>query len=123
MLEMADRISANHHNDDFTNYISSLQWNHTFSDLTIVCANGKIQSHCAIVGCMSPFLADVLSSVEEPSLFMPNTSVQEMNSLLSLLYSGCANVTNRWVEFLLIRAPDSHRCSNSSGHCCKSVIT
>ena len=82
--------------DDFFQYISDLQWTQSFSDLTIQCADGKIKTHCIILGCLSPFLKKLFiensSNGEEAYLCLPDITVEDMKSLLSLLYTGTANV-------------------------------
>lgn len=82
--------------DDFIQYISDLPWSHEFSDLIIHCSDGKIKAHCAIICCMSPILRRILMQNiienEESYLHLPDIPMNDVKSLLSLLYTGNANV-------------------------------
>lgn len=95
------KLNLPNHAEEMLDYIANLQWNGKFSDLTIHCSNGKLKSHCAILSAMSPFLQNVLKSVPDPELFLPQVPLEDVKSLLCLLYSGSANMYKKNVSELI----------------------
>ena len=91
-----NKLKLINHAEEVTEYLTNLQWNHKFSDITVHCSNGKkIKSHCAILSCMSSFLKKLLSSLEEPVLLLPDVRLHHFKGLLCLLYTGVSNVFKR----------------------------
>lgn len=84
--------------DDLVDYVSRLQWSDTFSDIVIHCQDGQIKSHCVVLCRMSPFLQRLLSGIDEPQLHLPDVPLDDMKILLSLLYTGVANVYKGYIS-------------------------
>ena len=60
-----------------------------------------MRSHRIMVCATSPMLKSILSGLdydEDPSLIVPDATVTQVASLLSLIYSGEANLYQRFVK-------------------------
>ena len=79
------------HAEDLTDFITGLVFNSKLSDLTIHCYNGKVKCH-KVIFAMSPFLKELLSQEDDSNLFMHEIPIRDMKGLLSLLYTGSANI-------------------------------
>ena len=112
----ATRLVLADHAEAFMREFQDLQWTETFSDLAIhvspnaatnsihckshhffQCRDGVVRSHRIIASASSPMLRHVLSNSgdDDPCLVLPDVTVTQMASLLSLVYHGEANLYQR----------------------------
>ena len=96
-METLFNLTQVSHAEEITEYVSSLVYNSKLSDLTIHCFNGKVKCHKVILGGMSPFLRYLFSQEDDVDLFMHEVSIENMKGLLSLLYTGNANLYKKYV--------------------------
>jgi len=101
MMEEKEAILSTSQDNELTAYISSIQWSHLHSDLTIQCFNGKINSHCSILSTTTPFLKEILLEMDEPFLVLPDVSLQTMKTLLTLLHNGTVNVPKTGIQSMI----------------------
>ena len=83
------------HTNEFTDYISGLVFSSRFSDVIIHCKNNqRVKCHRVILAGVSPFLKEILSTQEEDvvEIILPEIPIEDVKGLLSLLYTGKANI-------------------------------
>jgi len=84
--------------NDFEANISSafrnLKEEKDFSDVTLVCADQQVEAHKVILAASSPFFKRVLKKVQHshPLIFLKGVKFSDLESVLSFVYNGEANV-------------------------------
>ena len=74
----------------------------SFTDLTFVCLDGSVSAHKAVIGPLSLFLLPLLSSTNSHiSIILPSYGVEDVNSLLRILYTGEAKCSLARADKLL----------------------
>ena len=82
------------------NYIVSIaklcKENGLFTDVTILCDDGKLLAHKIVLAAVSPFLCHVLdeetSSTGQTTIVMPEVRREIVQQLLDFLYTGIMKV-------------------------------
>lgn len=74
----------------------------SFSDLRLVCSNGAIIAHRAVLGPASPLLLSFFSSDDQlPTVMIPDYGVEDIKCLLNILYTGEATCSKFQADQLL----------------------
>ena len=74
----------------------------SFSDLTFKCLDGSVAAHRAVFGPLSPMLLTLLSSSDEhPLILLPDFDEEDVQFLLSILYTGKATCSRYRAEKLI----------------------
>ena len=107
--------------------------NGLFTDVTILCDDGKLLAHKIVLAAVSPFLRHVLdvetSNTGQTTIVMPEVRKEIVQQLLDFLYTGIMKVSclvARVLLHLYIISPSSCRprpLGNSSSWFCCSRLT
>ena len=85
--------TTSNHFQDIANFVSGMVFSSKLSDVTIYCQNGKVKSHKLVLG-MSSFLKEIFLEEDQVDVILPEVPVEDVKGLLSLIYTGCANIVH-----------------------------
>ena len=76
--------------------------NGLFTDVTIMCDDGKLKAHRIVLAAVSPFLCSVLEGETigggQTTIVVPEVRKEIVHQLLDFLYTGVMKVTHRFVN-------------------------
>ncbi|XP_047740995.1 zinc finger and BTB domain-containing protein 24 [Hyalella azteca] len=103
------------HSSTFTAMLSELHDRAAFSDLTIICDDGQVNAHKAVLSLCSPYLSKLLSditasststttgtnSLHSTTLILPEIPVRDITYLVSFIYCGQVDVPQTHISSFL----------------------
>ena len=96
-MATGDRVvTFNGHHSYIVSIAKLCQTNGLFTDVTILCDDGKLLAHKIVLAAVSPFLCHVLDSVDtntnQTTIVMPDVRREIVQQLLDFLYTGVMKV-------------------------------
>ena len=85
--------TPSNHFQDIADFVAGMVFSSKLSDVTIYCENGKVKSHKLVLG-MSSFLKELFLEEDQVDVLLPDVPVEDVKGLLSLIYTGCANIVH-----------------------------
>ena len=99
-MATGDRVvTFNGHHSYIVSIAKLCQTNGLFTDVTILCDDGKLLAHKIVLAAVSPFLCHVLDTVDtstgnngQTTIVMPDVRREIVQQLLDFLYTGVMKV-------------------------------
>ena len=89
-------INWDDHSKSFINQLSNDAEQDVLKDVTLACAEGKcIRAHRLILSIYSEYFQEFLSkcTTSEPTILLPDIELQDLETLVSFMYTGKVNIT------------------------------